>query len=170
VLIACDGEVWHASRGCACPFFKRAREKRRGSRCLDAAAAGEGAGQWRRRRNARCGADSRDALPRGRRVLAGWLAKKIVAWAGSIARARDRQGLKCTSYFQVASFNTLICVTFRDILGNFPFHSSAPKVLSKILIHFATTRVNRELGKMCLVKNLFSELMILWNHYARFKS
>jgi hypothetical protein len=75
----------------------------------------------------------------------------------------------CTGYFQVASFNPLTCVTFQDILGNFHFHSSAPKVLPKILIHFATTQVNRELGKMCLVKNLFSELMILWNHYARFK-
>jgi hypothetical protein len=75
--------------------------------------------------------------------------------------------MKFTGYFQVASFNPLTCGTLRDILGNFPFHSNPPKVLPKILIHFATTRVNTELGKMCLVKNLFSELM--GNHYARFK-
>jgi hypothetical protein len=69
----------------------------------------------------------------------------------------------------VASFYSLTCVTFRDIFRDFSFHYSPPEVLPKILIYFATARMNREFGKEGFVKNLLSKLMILWNHYARFK-
>jgi hypothetical protein len=71
------------------PFYRRARGKRRGRHGLGAGAAEEGAGQRCHWRGARREVGSRDAPPRGRRALAGLLAKKIVAWAGWIARARD---------------------------------------------------------------------------------
>jgi hypothetical protein len=58
-------------------------------------------------------------------------------------------------------FNSLTGITFRYILSNFPFHPGPPKVLPKVLVHFSTTRMNRELGQMCFIKDLFTKLMIL---------
>jgi hypothetical protein len=70
------------------------------------------------------------------------------------------QRLKYISYFQVASFHSLTSVTLCNILGNFPLHPGPPKILFEVLIHFATTWMNREFGKMCFIKNLLSESVI----------
>jgi hypothetical protein len=61
----------------------------------------------------------------------------------------------------MTGFNSLADVTLRDILGNFSFHTSTPKVLFQILVHLSTTRVHGKFGQMGLVQNLFTEPMVL---------
>jgi hypothetical protein len=73
----------------------------------------------------------------------------------------NRQWLECTGYLQMTSFDSLAGITFGYILSNFPFHPGPPKISPKILVHFSTTRMNRKLGQMCLIKDLFTKLMIL---------
>jgi hypothetical protein len=41
-------------------------------------------------------------------------------------------------------FDSLARITLGYIFSNFSFHSGPPKILSKILVHFGTTRMNRE--------------------------
>jgi hypothetical protein len=73
----------------------------------------------------------------------------------------NRQWLECTGYLQMTGFNSLAGITFGYILSNFSFHSGPPKVSPKVLVHFSTTRINRKLGHMCFIKDLFTKLMIL---------
>jgi hypothetical protein len=61
----------------------------------------------------------------------------------------------------MTGFDSLACITLGYILSTFSFHSGPPKVLPKVLIHFSTTMMNRKLGQMCFIKDLFMVLMIL---------
>jgi hypothetical protein len=51
----------------------------------------------------------------------------------------------------MTGFNSLADITLRDILSNFSLHTSPPKVLFQILVHFGTAGVHREFGQMGLV-------------------
>ena len=64
----------------------------------------------------------------------------------------------------MTSFNPLTNVTLGNILGYLPFHSGPPIIMSKVLIHLGAVGMNRKLGEMCFIKDLFSELMVLRNH------
>jgi hypothetical protein len=61
----------------------------------------------------------------------------------------------------MTGFDSLVGVTLRDVLCNFSFHTSPPKVLLQILVHLGTTRVHGEFGQMGLVQNLLTEPMVL---------
>jgi hypothetical protein len=61
----------------------------------------------------------------------------------------------------MTGFNPLTDVTLRDILCNFSFHTSPPKVSFQILVHLSTTRVHGEFGQVGLIQYLLMELMVL---------
>jgi hypothetical protein len=44
----------------------------------------------------------------------------------------------------MTGFDPLARITLGYIFSNFSFHSGPPEVLSEILIHFGTTKMNRE--------------------------
>jgi hypothetical protein len=61
----------------------------------------------------------------------------------------------------MTGFNSLANITLRDILCNFSFHASPPKVLFQILVHLSTARVHGEFGQVGLVQYLLTKLMVL---------
>src|SRR5579883_3153911 len=72
----------------------------------------------------------------------------------------NRQRLQRTGYFQVAGLNPLASVTLGHILGDFSLHSGPPKILFHVLVHLGTAWVDCKSGLMCLIQNLFPELVI----------
>ena len=64
----------------------------------------------------------------------------------------------------MTGLNPLANITLGNILSYFPFHSGPPIILFKILVHLGATGMNRELGEVCFIKNLSSELMVFGNN------
>jgi hypothetical protein len=62
------------------------------------------------------------------------------------------------------SFNSPTDVTFSHILCNLALHSSPPKILLQVLVHFALSWMDNISRAMCFMHDLLMELEILWKH------
>src|SRR5664279_392061 len=77
---------------------------------------------------------------------------------------RNRNRTKGTRRSLMFCFDTTTDVAFRYELSNFSLHPSPPEPLSKILVHFCATRMDRQRGIMSFLKNHLFQLLHLWYH------
>src|SRR5664279_2484300 len=77
---------------------------------------------------------------------------------------RDCYRAKSASRPLMFSLDTTIDVAFSNELSNFSLHSSPPEPLTKILVHFGATRMDRKRGFMSFLKNQLLQISLLW-HY-----
>ena len=61
----------------------------------------------------------------------------------------------------MACLDSAASITFRGIFGNFPLHSHPPKTFLEVVIHLIAAGVDRELGEVCLIEDLLSEVGVL---------
>jgi hypothetical protein len=55
----------------------------------------------------------------------------------------------------MACFHPVASIALDYILGYINFHVGPPEILFQILVHLGTAGVNRELGHMSLIKDVF---------------
>src|SRR5664279_105493 len=77
---------------------------------------------------------------------------------------RNSNRTKSTRRSLMFRFDTTTYVAFRYELSNFSLHSRPPEPLSKILVHFCATRMDRQRGIMSFLKNHLLQLLHLWYH------